>query len=61
MIESASEFFSGRLTKRERKETLADELLSDGTLHEYRYVLFAIQCTILIVLVLNVVKNNMRQ
>ncbi|KAI3459161.1 hypothetical protein Pfo_015824 [Paulownia fortunei] len=36
VIESASEFFTGRLTKKERKATLADELLSDGTLREYR-------------------------
>lgn len=48
MIESASEFFSGRLTKKERKATLAEELLSDGTFHQYRYVLFAMHCTILI-------------
>ncbi|KAL7080786.1 hypothetical protein ACP275_14G000200 [Erythranthe tilingii] len=36
VIESASEFFTGRLTKKERKATLADELLSDGHLREYR-------------------------
>ncbi|XP_057771274.1 rRNA-processing protein fcf2-like [Salvia miltiorrhiza] len=36
VIESASEFFSGRLTKKERKQTLADELLADSTFHEYR-------------------------
>ena len=36
VIESASDFFSGRLTKKERKATLADELLSDHTLGEYR-------------------------
>lgn len=36
VIEPASEFFSGRLTKRERKTTLADELLSDLTLKAYR-------------------------
>ncbi|KAK6159640.1 hypothetical protein DH2020_003021 [Rehmannia glutinosa] len=36
VIESASEFFTGRLTKKERKATLADELLSDGTLRHYR-------------------------
>ncbi|KAG6393661.1 hypothetical protein SASPL_147906 [Salvia splendens] len=36
VIESASEFFSGRLTKKERKATLADELLADGTFHQYR-------------------------
>ncbi|XP_010251283.1 PREDICTED: rRNA-processing protein fcf2-like [Nelumbo nucifera] len=36
VIESASDFFSGRLTKKERKATLADELLSDHSLREYR-------------------------
>ncbi|KAK9163799.1 hypothetical protein Syun_004701 [Stephania yunnanensis] len=36
VIESASEFFSGRLTKKERKATLADELLSDNHLGTYR-------------------------
>ncbi|PKA56413.1 hypothetical protein AXF42_Ash014916 [Apostasia shenzhenica] len=36
VIEPASEFFSDRLTKKERKATLADELLSDRTLMEYR-------------------------
>ncbi|KAG8386599.1 hypothetical protein BUALT_Bualt03G0165100 [Buddleja alternifolia] len=36
VIESASEFFTGRLTKKERKATLADELLSDGNLGQYR-------------------------
>ncbi|CAK9160879.1 unnamed protein product [Ilex paraguariensis] len=36
VIESASEFFTGRLTKKERKATLADELLFDHTLAEYR-------------------------
>ncbi|THF94303.1 hypothetical protein TEA_003489 [Camellia sinensis var. sinensis] len=36
VIESASDFFTGRLTKKERKATLADELLSDHTLGEYR-------------------------
>ncbi|KAL3624631.1 hypothetical protein CASFOL_031299 [Castilleja foliolosa] len=36
VIETASEFFSGRLTKKERKATLADELLSNSTLREYR-------------------------
>lgn len=36
MIESASDFFSGRLTKKERKATLADELLSDHSLEKYR-------------------------
>ncbi|KAH6833423.1 Ypt/Rab-GAP domain of gyp1p superfamily protein [Perilla frutescens var. hirtella] len=36
VIESASEFFTGRLTKKERKTTIADELLSDTTFHQYR-------------------------
>eukprot|EP00262_Sarcandra_glabra_P016908 TRINITY_DN563_c0_g1_i1.p1 TRINITY_DN563_c0_g1~~TRINITY_DN563_c0_g1_i1.p1 ORF type:complete len:193 (-),score=37.46 TRINITY_DN563_c0_g1_i1:220-798(-) len=36
VIESASDFFSGRLTKKERKATLADELLSDHSLGDYR-------------------------
>ncbi|XP_059632037.1 rRNA-processing protein fcf2 [Cornus florida] len=36
VIESASEFFTGRLTKKERKATLADELLSDPFLGDYR-------------------------
>ncbi|GER48264.1 Fcf2 pre-rRNA processing protein [Striga asiatica] len=33
---SATEFFTGRLTKKERKATLADELLADSTLGDYR-------------------------
>ena len=37
VIESASEFYAGRLTKKERKATLADELLSDSNLAQYRY------------------------
>ncbi|KAI6685170.1 hypothetical protein NL676_031083 [Syzygium grande] len=36
VIESANEFYSGRLTKKERKATLADELLSDHKLRDYR-------------------------
>ncbi|OAY69685.1 rRNA-processing protein fcf2, partial [Ananas comosus] len=36
VIEPASEFFSGRLTKKERKATLVDELLSDHNLKAYR-------------------------
>ncbi|XP_052141639.1 rRNA-processing protein fcf2-like [Oryza glaberrima] len=36
VIEPASEFFSSRLTKRERKTTLVDELLSDQHLKNYR-------------------------
>ncbi|VFQ81370.1 unnamed protein product [Cuscuta campestris] len=36
VIEPASEFYSSRLTKKERKATLADELVSDAHLAEYR-------------------------
>ncbi|KAA8528168.1 hypothetical protein F0562_035581 [Nyssa sinensis] len=36
VVESASDFFTGRLTKKERKATLADELLSDPSLGDYR-------------------------
>ncbi|KDP28005.1 hypothetical protein JCGZ_19085 [Jatropha curcas] len=36
VIESATDFFSGRLTKKERKATLAEELLSDRNLAAYR-------------------------
>ncbi|XP_057961123.1 rRNA-processing protein fcf2-like [Malania oleifera] len=36
VIQSASDFFSGRLTKKEKKPTLADELLSDRSLGDYR-------------------------
>lgn len=36
VIESATDFFSGRLTKKERKSTLADELLFDHSLGQYR-------------------------
>jgi hypothetical protein len=36
VVESASEYFSGRLTKKERKATLADELLLDQSLGDYR-------------------------
>lgn len=36
VIESPSDFYSGRLAKNERKATLADELLSDQTLGQYR-------------------------
>lgn len=36
VVESASDFFTGRLTKKERKATIADELLSDHTLAKYR-------------------------
>ncbi|XP_061995307.1 rRNA-processing protein fcf2-like [Rosa rugosa] len=36
VVESSSEFFSGRLTKKERKATVAEELLSDLALATYR-------------------------
>lgn len=36
IIEPASEFYSSRLTKRERKATLVDEMLSDPALKSYR-------------------------
>ncbi|KAK4594713.1 hypothetical protein RGQ29_018423 [Quercus rubra] len=35
VIESASDFFTGRLTRKERKRTIATELLSDCTLADY--------------------------
>lgn len=37
VVESASDFFTGRLTKKQRKATIADELLSDHTLAKYRW------------------------
>lgn len=36
VIEPAAEFYSGRLTKKERKPTIADELLSDSAFQQYR-------------------------
>nr|POE77223.1 hypothetical protein CFP56_36637 [Quercus suber] len=36
VIESASYFFTGRLTKKERKGTIAFEVLSDLSLADYR-------------------------
>jgi len=36
VVEPPSEFYSGRLTKRERKTTLVDELLSDQSHKSYR-------------------------
>ncbi|KAI3512431.1 hypothetical protein L1887_19747 [Cichorium endivia] len=36
VVEPLSEYFTSRLTKRERKATLADELLSDPSLKVYR-------------------------
>ncbi|KAK1387391.1 Fcf2 domain-containing protein [Heracleum sosnowskyi] len=36
VIEGATEFYTGRLTKKERKASLADELLGDHSLGSYR-------------------------
>ncbi|KAJ0751688.1 putative Fcf2 pre-rRNA processing [Helianthus annuus] len=36
VVEPVSEYFTSRLTKKERKPTLADELLSDKSLKDYR-------------------------
>lgn len=36
VVESATDFYSGRLTKKERKATIADELLYDQTFRAYR-------------------------
>ncbi|KAI5667258.1 hypothetical protein M9H77_17111 [Catharanthus roseus] len=36
VIEPASEYYTGRLTKKERKATIADELLYDTNLAQYR-------------------------
>lgn len=36
VIEPSADFYSSRLTKKERKATIADELLSDPTLKSYR-------------------------
>lgn len=36
VVESPLDFFSGRLTKKERKATIAEELLSDPALATYR-------------------------
>ncbi|XP_054793059.1 rRNA-processing protein fcf2-like [Prosopis cineraria] len=36
VVESSEDFFSARLTKKERKATLADELLSDPAFSTYR-------------------------
>uniref|UniRef100_A0A6N2K278 Fcf2 pre-rRNA processing C-terminal domain-containing protein n=2 Tax=Salix viminalis TaxID=40686 RepID=A0A6N2K278_SALVM len=36
VVESATDFYSGRLTKKERKATIADELLSNQTFRAYR-------------------------
>nr|TKS06548.1 hypothetical protein D5086_0000121860 [Populus alba] len=36
VVESATDFYSGRLTKKERKVTIADELLYDQTFSAYR-------------------------
>ncbi|XP_050279322.1 uncharacterized protein LOC126720639 isoform X2 [Quercus robur] len=39
VIESASDFFTGRLTKKERKGTNASEVLFDLSLADYRVVM----------------------
>ncbi|MFS7926362.1 putative Fcf2 pre-rRNA processing [Helianthus anomalus] len=36
VVEPVSEYFTSRLTRKERKPTLADELLSDKSLKDYR-------------------------
>jgi hypothetical protein len=36
-VEGPTEFYSGRLTKKERKETFADEFLANPQLKAYRY------------------------
>ncbi|KAK6254282.1 Fcf2 pre-rRNA processing [Theobroma cacao] len=36
MVESVTDYYSGRMTKKERKTTLADELLSDPAVKQYR-------------------------
>ncbi|OMO58579.1 Fcf2 pre-rRNA processing [Corchorus olitorius] len=36
VVESVTDYYSGRMTKKERKPTLADELLSDPTVRQYR-------------------------
>jgi hypothetical protein len=37
VVEGGADFYSGRLTKKERKGTFADELLADTSLKAYRY------------------------
>lgn len=39
VVEGTAEFYSGRLTKKERKQTFADELLSSTQLKAYRYAI----------------------
>lgn len=36
VVESVTDYYSGRMTKKERKPSLADELLSDPTVRQYR-------------------------
>ena len=48
VIESTSDFFTGRLTRKEREGTIAAELLSDHTLADYRqdmqlYLVFGLE------------------
>ncbi|KAJ4457310.1 putative Fcf2 pre-rRNA processing protein [Paratrimastix pyriformis] len=35
IVEGASEFYSSRLTKRERKQTMVDEMIDNERLHSY--------------------------
>jgi hypothetical protein len=37
VIEGNTDFYSGRLTKKERKQTFADELLANTQLKSFRY------------------------
>ena len=48
VIESTSNFFTGRLTRKEREGTIAVELLSDRTLADYKrdmqlYLVFGLE------------------
>lgn len=36
VVESVTDYYSGRMTKKEKKATLADELLSDPAVRQYR-------------------------
>ncbi|MBA0585441.1 hypothetical protein Gotri_014227 [Gossypium trilobum] len=36
VVESVTDYYSGRMTKKEKKPTLADELLSDPAVRQYR-------------------------
>ncbi|XP_021864991.1 rRNA-processing protein fcf2-like isoform X2 [Spinacia oleracea] len=37
VVKSASDYFSSRLNKKERKSRIADEVLADGSLAQYRF------------------------